>query len=64
MSLILSFKLDAIHDHLNNSAMERITWIVIWCAFFLFALVLPLLLHNSLLTLVCLFVFSLLVPAG
>ncbi|KAF8637937.1 hypothetical protein AX17_002558 [Amanita inopinata Kibby_2008] len=22
--------LDAIHDHLNNSAMERITWIVIW----------------------------------
>ncbi len=24
------FKLDAIHDHLNNSAMERITWIVIW----------------------------------
>lgn len=23
--------LDAIHDHLNNSAMERITWIIIWC---------------------------------
>ncbi|KAL1743533.1 hypothetical protein HDZ31DRAFT_40748 [Schizophyllum fasciatum] len=22
--------LDAIHDHLNNSAMDRITWIVIW----------------------------------
>ncbi|KAL0960063.1 hypothetical protein HGRIS_011711 [Hohenbuehelia grisea] len=22
--------LDAIHDHLNNSAMERITWIIIW----------------------------------
>ncbi|EGN92866.1 hypothetical protein SERLA73DRAFT_146477 [Serpula lacrymans var. lacrymans S7.3] len=22
--------LDAIHDHLNNNAMERITWIVIW----------------------------------
>ncbi|KAF5386501.1 hypothetical protein D9757_005859 [Collybiopsis confluens] len=22
--------LEAIHDHLNNSAMERITWIVIW----------------------------------
>ncbi|KAF6745424.1 hypothetical protein DFP72DRAFT_824538 [Ephemerocybe angulata] len=22
--------LDVIHDHLNNSAMERITWIVIW----------------------------------
>ncbi|PPQ93334.1 hypothetical protein CVT25_014463 [Psilocybe cyanescens] len=22
--------LDAIHDHLNNSAMERITWIVFW----------------------------------
>ncbi|KAF9219495.1 DUF155-domain-containing protein, partial [Gyrodon lividus] len=25
--------LDAIHDHLNNSAMERITWIVIWYRF-------------------------------
>ena len=24
------FQLDAIHDHLNNSAMERITWIIIW----------------------------------
>ena len=23
-------QLDAIHDHLNNSAMERITWIIIW----------------------------------
>ncbi|KAG2109852.1 uncharacterized protein F5147DRAFT_690524 [Suillus discolor] len=23
-------RLDAIHDHLNNNAMERITWIVIW----------------------------------
>jgi hypothetical protein len=22
--------LDAIHDHLNNNAMERITWIIIW----------------------------------
>ncbi|KAF8903332.1 hypothetical protein CPB84DRAFT_1814700 [Gymnopilus junonius] len=22
--------LDAIHDHLNNSSMERITWIIIW----------------------------------
>jgi len=22
--------LDAIHDHLNNTAMERITWIIIW----------------------------------
>ncbi|KAL4071419.1 hypothetical protein V8B97DRAFT_2023960 [Scleroderma yunnanense] len=27
---ITSDFLDAIHDHLNNSAMERITWIVIW----------------------------------
>lgn len=27
---ITSGFLDAIHDHLNNSAMERITWIVIW----------------------------------
>lgn len=26
--------LDAIHDHLNNNAMERITWIIIWCALF------------------------------
>jgi len=23
-------QLDAIHDHLNNNAMERITWIIIW----------------------------------
>jgi uncharacterized Rmd1/YagE family protein len=23
-------QLDAIHDHLNNFAMERITWIIIW----------------------------------
>lgn len=23
--------LDAIHDHLNENAMARITWIVIWC---------------------------------
>ena len=23
-------QLDAIHDHLNNSAMKRITWIIIW----------------------------------
>ncbi len=29
-SHIFCLKLDAIHDHLNNSAMERITWIVIW----------------------------------
>ena len=28
--LLIEFQLDAIHDHLNNSAMERITWIVIW----------------------------------
>jgi len=28
--LVASDFLDAIHDHLNNSAMERITWIVIW----------------------------------
>ncbi|KAH7910268.1 hypothetical protein BJ138DRAFT_1153293 [Hygrophoropsis aurantiaca] len=27
---IASDFLDAIHDHLNNNAMERITWIVIW----------------------------------
>ncbi|KAK0220204.1 DUF155-domain-containing protein, partial [Armillaria fumosa] len=27
---IASDFLDAIHEHLNNSAMERITWIVIW----------------------------------
>jgi uncharacterized Rmd1/YagE family protein len=27
---VASAFLDAIHDHLNNSAMERITWIVIW----------------------------------
>ncbi|KAJ6624942.1 hypothetical protein B0H10DRAFT_2004939 [Mycena sp. CBHHK59/15] len=27
---VVSDFLDAIHDHLNNSAMERITWIVIW----------------------------------
>ncbi|KAI6148533.1 hypothetical protein BKA82DRAFT_4138473 [Pisolithus tinctorius] len=27
---IASGFLDAIHDHLNNNAMERITWIVIW----------------------------------
>ncbi|TFK72099.1 DUF155-domain-containing protein [Pluteus cervinus] len=27
---IASDFLDAIHDHLNNSAMERITWIIIW----------------------------------
>ncbi|KIJ15894.1 hypothetical protein PAXINDRAFT_168871 [Paxillus involutus ATCC 200175] len=26
--------LDVIHDHLNNSAMERITWIVIWLIIF------------------------------
>lgn len=25
-----TLQLDAIHDHLNNNAMERITWIVIW----------------------------------
>lgn len=31
LSLIdVANKLDAIHDHLNNSAMERITWIIIW----------------------------------
>ena len=29
-------KLDAIHDHLNNNAMERITWIIIWYFFFHF----------------------------
>ncbi|KAH9941666.1 uncharacterized protein BXZ73DRAFT_41380 [Epithele typhae] len=23
--------LSAIHDHLNNNAMDRITWIIIWC---------------------------------
>ena len=23
-------QLQAIHDHLNNNAMERITWIIIW----------------------------------
>jgi uncharacterized Rmd1/YagE family protein len=23
-------QLDAIHDHLNSNAMDRITWIVIW----------------------------------
>ncbi|KAL0562725.1 Sad1-interacting factor 3, partial [Marasmius crinis-equi] len=28
--VIASDFLDAIHDHLNNSAMERITWIIIW----------------------------------
>ncbi|KAF8556067.1 DUF155-domain-containing protein [Imleria badia] len=28
--LVASDFLDAIHDHLNNGAMERITWIVIW----------------------------------
>ncbi|KAG9313527.1 hypothetical protein JVU11DRAFT_5854 [Chiua virens] len=28
--LVASDFLDAIHDHLNNSAMERITWIIIW----------------------------------
>ncbi|KAH0835938.1 hypothetical protein J3R83DRAFT_9859 [Lanmaoa asiatica] len=28
--LVASDFLDVIHDHLNNSAMERITWIVIW----------------------------------
>lgn len=27
---VVSDFLDAIHDHLNNSAMERITWIIIW----------------------------------
>ncbi|KAF8644902.1 hypothetical protein AX16_008186 [Volvariella volvacea WC 439] len=27
---IASDFLEAIHDHLNNSAMERITWIIIW----------------------------------
>ncbi|KDQ58708.1 hypothetical protein JAAARDRAFT_176772 [Jaapia argillacea MUCL 33604] len=27
---VASDLLDAIHDHLNNSAMERITWIIIW----------------------------------
>ncbi|KAG1716827.1 hypothetical protein ID866_349 [Astraeus odoratus] len=31
---ITSDFLEAIHDHLNNSAMERITWIVIWCVSF------------------------------
>jgi uncharacterized Rmd1/YagE family protein len=25
-----TLQLDYIHDHLNNSAMERITWIIIW----------------------------------
>ncbi|TRM63609.1 hypothetical protein BD626DRAFT_402162 [Schizophyllum amplum] len=28
--VVASDFLDAIHDHLNNSAMDRITWIVIW----------------------------------
>ncbi|TFK46874.1 DUF155-domain-containing protein [Heliocybe sulcata] len=27
---VASDLLDAIHNHLNNSAMERITWIIIW----------------------------------
>ncbi|THH00967.1 hypothetical protein EW026_g1632 [Hermanssonia centrifuga] len=26
----ISVRLGAIHDHLNNNAMERITWIIIW----------------------------------
>jgi len=26
----VSVQLDAIHNHLNNNAMERITWIIIW----------------------------------
>lgn len=26
----LNLQLDLIHGHLNNSAMERITWIIIW----------------------------------
>lgn len=30
IDVVFLFQLDAIHDHLNNSAMERITWIVIW----------------------------------
>ena len=25
-------QLGAIHDHLNNNAMDRITWIIIWSA--------------------------------
>ncbi|KAF9653491.1 DUF155-domain-containing protein, partial [Thelephora ganbajun] len=27
---VVSDLLDAIHDHLNNNAMERITWVIIW----------------------------------
>ena len=25
-----AYQLGAIHDHLNNNAMDRITWIIIW----------------------------------
>ncbi|KAF8137368.1 hypothetical protein EV363DRAFT_1254046 [Boletus edulis] len=32
--LVASDFLDAIHDHLNDGAMERITWIIIWLIIF------------------------------
>lgn len=28
---VASDLLDIIHEHLNNGAMERITWTIIWC---------------------------------
>ena len=29
---VICLQLDAMHEHMNNSAMERITWIIIWYA--------------------------------